>query len=96
MHITFDPAKRAWTLEHRDLDFLDAAGVFADATYMFLDQRRDYGEERVVAYGYLHGRLVVVCFVQRGESRHVFSMRKANAREEEKVAPLIRLGHGSG
>ena len=96
MHITFDPAKRAWTLEHRDLDFRDAARVFADTTYMLLDQRRDYGEERVVAYGYLHGRLVVVCFVQRGESRHVFSMRKANAREEEKVAPLIRLGHGSG
>jgi hypothetical protein len=96
MHITFDPAKRAWTLEQRDLDFLDAALVFADTTYMVADHRRDYGEERVIAYGYLYGRLVVVGFVQRGESRHVFSMRKANAREEEKIAQLIRLEHGSG
>jgi uncharacterized DUF497 family protein len=29
MAITYDPAKRDWTLRKRKLDFDDAAGVFA-------------------------------------------------------------------
>jgi uncharacterized DUF497 family protein len=32
--------------------------------------------------GYLRGRLVIVVWTQRGEARHVISMRKANDREK--------------
>ena len=71
MRITFDPAKRDWTLAHRGLDFRDATTVFSNITYEFADTRRDYGECRMIAFGYLFGRLVVVGYVLRGESRHV-------------------------
>ena len=91
MRITFDPAKRARTLADRGLDFEDAAQVFAGATFEIEDQRKDYGETRVICYGLLAGRMVVVGYVPRGNTRHVFSMRKANEREKERIAPLLEV-----
>ncbi len=81
MAITFDPAKRTATLEERGLDFADAEEVFAGLTYTRPDQRQDYGEERWQTYGMLDGRLVMVVWTQRDESRHIISMRKCNDRE---------------
>jgi uncharacterized protein len=82
MRITFDPAKRAWTLAERQLDFAEASDVFAGATIDIPDIRRDYGEDRIMSVGYLDGRMVVVVWTQRGDGRHVISMRKANDREK--------------
>ena len=48
MRITFDPAKRAKTLTERELDFADAALVFAGVTVEIEDTRKDYGAERHV------------------------------------------------
>ncbi|OQP84207.1 hypothetical protein BTR14_20615 [Rhizobium rhizosphaerae] len=81
MQITFDPAKRDKTLLERGLDFAAAAEVFAGRTYDREDDRMDYGEVRIITVGRLAGRMVVVVWTQRGEARHVFSMRKANDRE---------------
>jgi uncharacterized DUF497 family protein len=91
MRISFDPAKRARTLAERGLDFADAAVVFAGVTVELEDTRRDYGETRIICYGRIQGRLVVVGYVQRGASRHIFSMRKANAREQDRLAPYFEI-----
>lgn len=90
MAITFDPAKRTWTLANRDLDFLTAAAVFDGPVYNRLDNRRDYGEPLIVTAGLLDGRLVIVGWTPRGADRHVFTMRKANAREQARLAPCLR------
>lgn len=82
MRVTFDPAKRDRTLQERGLDFADAARVFAGLTLDRVDDRKDYGETRVITVGHLRGRLVIVVWTQRGDARHVFSMRKANEREK--------------
>ncbi len=79
--ITFDPVKRAKTLSERGLDFLDAQEVFAGDVFTFEDRRRDYGEARQISVGFLNGRMVFVCWVERADSRHIVSMRKANERE---------------
>lgn len=84
MAITFDPTKRDVTLEVRELDFMDAEHVFAGPKFQFVDDRADYGEVRVTTVGLLRGRMVVVVWTQRGEDRHVFSMRKANAKEQRR------------
>jgi uncharacterized DUF497 family protein len=89
MKITFDPAKRERTLLERGLDFCAAAEVFAGRVYEMEDNRRDYGEKRMMCFGYLSGRMVVVGYVQRGDARHVFSMRKANEREQKYYTPLL-------
>lgn len=82
MEITFDPAKREWTLRERGLDFIQAVEVFADLTIDIPDLRRDYGEPRVNSVRYLRGRMVIVCWTPRGRARHIISMRKANDREK--------------
>lgn len=90
MAITFDPAKRDKALRERGLDFAAATTVFAGPCFSFLDKRQDYGEDRIITVGRLAGRMVVVGWTPRGEDRHVFSMRKANAREQEKYGPRLR------
>ncbi len=91
MRITFDPAKRDKTLAERGLDFDDAALIFAGVTLELEDTRKDYGETRVICYGMLKGRMVVVGYTPRGADRHVFSMRKANERENDRIAPLFEV-----
>ncbi|HVV98544.1 MAG TPA: BrnT family toxin [Rhodanobacteraceae bacterium] len=91
MLISYDPAKRKKTLDERGLDFEDAPEVFAGFTFEVEDTRRDYGEKRVICFGRLAGRLVVIGYTQRGAVRHIFSMRKANEREQERLAPYLEI-----
>jgi uncharacterized DUF497 family protein len=82
MAITYDPAKRDWTLWERGLDFDDAEKVFAGRVFEQKDDRRDYGEIRIVTVGHLQKRMVVIVWTPRGNVRHIISMRKANEREK--------------
>lgn len=91
MAITYDAKKRHATFESRGLDFKDAEHVFAGPTFEVEDQRQDYGEARIVCFGMLGDRMVVVGYTPRGADRHVFSMRKANDREQARIAPLLGL-----
>jgi hypothetical protein len=91
MRITFDPTKHKSTLLDRGLDFSDARHIFAGVTLEIEDTRRDYGEKRIICYGLLAGRMMVVGYTPRGADRHVFSMRKANEREQARIAPLLEI-----
>jgi uncharacterized protein len=91
VRVTYDPEERERTLKERGLDSEDAKFVFAGVTLDLEDTREDYGEPRIICYGYLAGRLVVVGYTPRGAARHVFSMRKANAREQARIAPLLEI-----
>jgi uncharacterized DUF497 family protein len=82
MAISYDPAKREWTLRERGLDFEEVAEVFDGWTLDIPDLRRAYGERRINTVGYLRGRMVIVCWTPRGNDRRIISMRKANEREE--------------
>ena len=84
MRITFDPIKRDVTLAERGLDFADANEVFAGPKFQFVDDRFDYGEVRITTVGLLGKRMVFVVWTQRGEDRHVISMRKANVKEQRR------------
>ncbi len=82
MSVTFDPAKRDWTLATRGLDFADAAGVIEGSIFEFIDARFEYGEQRITTIGYVNERMVVVIWTERERNYHVISMRKANQREQ--------------
>ncbi len=83
IRISYDPLKREAAATERGLDFNDAPLVFAGNTFEFTDARRDYGEVRRICVGTLAERMVIVGYVQRGDVRHIFSMRKANEREQK-------------
>ena len=91
MRITFDPVKRDKALTERGLDFADAELVFEGVTLEIEDIRKEYGEERIICYGMLAGRMVVIGYTPRGAERHVFSMRKANEREKARIAQLLEI-----
>jgi uncharacterized DUF497 family protein len=83
LKVTFDPAKRDLTLRHRGLDFARVGEVFAGPTATIVDDRFDYGETRFISAGCLDKRLVVMVWTQRGDARHIISMRHCHAEEEE-------------
>ena len=91
MRVSYDPSKRKKALADRGLEFEDAVAVFDGLTVEVEDTRRDYGEKRVICFGLLAGRMVVVGYTPRGTVRHVFSMRKANDREQTRLAPYFGL-----
>lgn len=91
MAITFDPNKRVAALTKRGLDFEDAETVFAGSYFETEDVRNDYGEQRMICFGLLRDRMVVIGYTPRGADRHVFSMSKANDREQKRIAPLLGL-----
>ena len=81
---SWDEAKRQRTLAERRLDFAEAEAeqVFAGLRVTLPDDRRDYGEPRLITAGYLRGRFVVVIWTPRGEGRHIMSMRHGHADEQ--------------
>lgn len=91
MRILYDPRKREKTLTERGLDFEDAVIVFQGVTVEIPDKRKEYGEVRIICFGLLEGRIVVVGYTPRGADRHIFSMRKANDREKTRLAPYFGL-----
>ncbi|WP_345251486.1 BrnT family toxin [Pigmentiphaga soli] len=44
-----------------------------------------------MCYGLLCGRMVVIGYTQRDRERRVFSMRKANEREQERIGPYLEI-----
>lgn len=63
-----------------------AAEIFDGATLTVVDDRKDYGETRQITIGFLDERMVVMVWTQRGETRRIISLRKANEREQTAYA----------
>ncbi len=76
MKIEFDPDKRNHTLAERGLDFLDAPLVIDDAVDTLQDTRFDYPEDRLVTFGRLRERLVVVVWIATDSGIRVISNAK--------------------
>ena len=59
--------------------------IFVDT----LTVQLSYSETRIICFGLLRGRMVVIGYTQRDSVRHVFSMRRANDREQTRLAPYL-------
>jgi len=81
MEIVFDPAKNARNLRVRELPFERVVDFDFGSALFTEDARRDYGEIRIRAFGFLDSRLHALVFVEMPHGIRVISFRKANARE---------------
>jgi len=81
MFIEFDPAKNTRNIRERDLSFERAAEFEFDTALYMVDSRRDYGEIRIRALGYLDRRLHSLVFIETLQGIRIVSFRKANTRE---------------
>ncbi len=81
MAIEFDPAKDARNIAARGISLAAAESLLAGFTVEWIDERRDYGEVRVIAIGEIAGREFVCVYTRRGENQRPISLRPANRRE---------------
>lgn len=90
MNVTFDPAKDAANVAKHGVSLTEAAGFKWGSAVVWPDTRRDYGEARMVALGYIGLRIMALVFVDRPPEkpteRRIISLRKANSREVKRYA----------
>ena len=65
MEITFDPAKDASNIERRGLSLALAGDIDWGFAYEWQDERKDYGEVRMVALAPIGDRLFCAAYVDR-------------------------------
>lgn len=93
VEITFDPAKNADNIRERGLPFSLVKDEFDWASARVIeDKRKDYGERRFRALGFIGARLHAVVYTPRATMMHVISLRKANRREERRYATETESG----
>jgi uncharacterized DUF497 family protein len=72
----WDEAKRQLLIASRDVDLLDAVGIFEGQVLTRTDDRRDYGEVREISIGFFDGQCFVVVHTERkGVTRLITAWR---------------------
>ena len=79
----WDDDKARINLADRGIDFMDVRPIFGDLEAIDeIDDREDYGEERTLRLGLVNGRVLAVCYTERGDRIRIISARKAEKREQ--------------
>lgn len=81
MHIEFDPAKDATNQAKHGVSLSAAGELDWEAALVWVDDRFEYGEMRMIALAPKTQILYCVAFVDRGQARRIISLRRANRRE---------------
>ena len=93
MRIEFDPQKNNKNILERNLSFEKVADFNFETAQLIIDDRKDYGEIRIRAFGFVGERLHALVFTYIENGIRVISFRKANRKEvknyEEKSAKTI-------
>jgi len=84
MEFEWDEAKREANLRKHGVDFLRAALIFENAILEQIDDREDYGEERMIALGEAEGVVYRVTYTTRDACIRIISAMKAS-RNEQKI-----------
>ena len=82
MDIEYDPAKDLANLAKHDVSLALGVIVLENCIGEVVDNRRDYGEIRINAFGPVERRLFVCTYTMRGETRRLISVRKASRQEQ--------------
>ena len=90
MQIDFDPGKDATNLSKHGLSLAAASELSWDAALVWIDDRADYGEVRMVALAPIGDILCFVAFVDRESTRRIISLRRANRREVNHYVKAIK------
>ena len=92
MEYDWDEDKRRINLREHKIDFVAAQDVFNDVERIeTLDDRHDYGEERIQTIGYAKPGVLFVVYTLRDNENtiRIISARKANKREKALYNSLI-------
>lgn len=81
MKIEFDAAKDAANQAKHGVSLNLARDLDWDAALVWIDDRFEYGEVRMIALAPKTGIVYYAAFVDRGDMRRIISLRRANRRE---------------
>ena len=81
MRIEFDPAKDTGNQAKHGVSLALAAELDWEAALVWVDDRFEYAELRMIALAPKTDVLYYVAFVDRGNVRRIISLRRANRRE---------------
>jgi Uncharacterized protein conserved in bacteria len=97
MKFEWDKAKDRANIRKHGYSFADAEEMFRGALLVRPDTREDYGEERWLGIGMIHGRFAFVAFAQLSEDIiRIISLRKADHEEREEYEKAIQDGLEEG
>jgi uncharacterized protein len=81
MEYAWDENKRHANLAKREVDFTAVTDFIWESARIAADLRKDYGEPRFIATGYIGERLHVLVFTPRADEIRLIGLRIANPRE---------------
>ena len=84
-----DPTKDQLNLDKHGVSLGLASDLDWDAALLWIDDRREYGETRILALAPWTSILYYVAFVDRGDIRRVISLRRANRREVRRYVQVF-------
>ena len=82
MDIEFDDAKDRANRAKHGVSLALGAVVLQRSIGEIVDDRRDYGEIRMNAFGLVQGRLFACTYTVRGETLRIISVRRASRQEQ--------------
>jgi uncharacterized DUF497 family protein len=83
MQFEWDDRKSARNALERGLPFEVAMAMFDGPTLELEDDRQDYGERRVIAFGAVGGRVLACVYTDRDGARRIISLRAAKRSERD-------------
>jgi uncharacterized DUF497 family protein len=81
MKFTYDSVKNDSNLRKHGLPLSDASLLDWNTALCWIDERKNYGEERHIALVPIGKRLYCVVYVESKVAKRIISLRKANNRE---------------
>jgi uncharacterized DUF497 family protein len=83
LHASHDPAKRRKNLRKHGVHLAGCKDANDGPMLAREDDRKDYGEQRLVSLGWAHGRVVVLVWTDREDGPRLISRREAEPYERE-------------
>lgn len=88
----WDERKRAQNDTKHGVDFERAAAIFLGPVLERIDDRQDYGEERIIALGAFEGDVMVVTYTWRNGVRRLISAWQGGRKEYEQYYSHVSRG----
>jgi uncharacterized protein len=91
MLFQWDERKRQEVIKTRGVDILYAAHIFHDTVVTRVDDRENYGEERLISLGMVGDECFVVIHTERdGETRLITAWKGGRIEREQYQAGVLR------
>lgn len=82
MKFEWDENKNILNQQKHGLSFKDIKELFDSDLWEYEDNRFDYGEKRMICYGFVKNKLMTAAYVQKVNNViRIISFRRANKRE---------------